>query len=131
MHWGHAISKDLIKWEHLPIALKPDETGMVFSGSAVVDKNDTSGLLGEDGGLVAVFTNTPCEHEKDHKLQYQSLAYSIDRGRTWIKYEGNPVLENPGIKDFRDPKIVWYEPKKMDHGACLWEPRTILRVDRS
>jgi fructan beta-fructosidase len=117
MHWGHAVSKDLIHWEHLPIALYPDSLGYIFSGSAVVDWNNTSGL-GENGvpPLIAIFT-----HHDTLKLnrgrvdfQYQSIAYSNDQGRTWTKYEGNPVLPNPGSRDFRDPKVIW------DEGARQW-----------
>nr|WP_277750903.1 glycoside hydrolase family 32 protein [Anaerobacillus alkaliphilus] len=103
MHWGHAISRDMVHWEHLPIGLEPDELGTIFSGSAVVDWNDTSGLFQGKSGLVAIFT-----HTKD-ELQRQSIAYSHDKGRTWIKYAGNPVIENLGIKDFRDPKVFWHE----------------------
>ncbi|WP_158738682.1 glycoside hydrolase family 32 protein [Alteribacillus sp. YIM 98480] len=103
MSWGHAVSKDLVHWEHLDTAMEPDELGMIFSGSAVVDKHNTSGLFkGGSGGLVAIFT-----HAGD--TQQQSIAYSEDKGRTWQKYEGNPVLENQGIEDFRDPKVFWHE----------------------
>lgn len=104
MHWGHAVSKDLVHWEHLPVALEPDEHGFVFSGSAVVDWNNTSGF-GTDPKhppLVAVFTQA-----KDK--QVQSLAYSTDKGRTWKKYEGNPVMPNPPNADWRDPKVFWHE----------------------
>jgi len=112
MHWGHAVSEDLVHWEHLPIALYPDSLGYIFSGSAVVDWNNTSGL-GEEGKppLIAIFTHHDSEGEKAGKddFQYQSIAYSLDRGRTWEKYGSNPVLPNPGIKDFRDPKVFWHE----------------------
>ncbi|MCM3652893.1 glycoside hydrolase family 32 protein [Metabacillus litoralis] len=104
MHWGHAVSKDLALWEELPIALYPDELGAIFSGSAVVDWNNTSGLqTGEEAVMVAIFTHHGEDNEK------QSIAYSNDRGRTWVKYEGNPVLLNPDLKDFRDPKVFWHE----------------------
>lgn len=112
MHWGHAVSKDLIHWEHLPIALYPDSLGYIFSGSAVVDRNNTSGL-GTAGNppLVAVFTYHLAEGEKAGRKDYQTqgIAYSVDNGRTWEKYKENPVLKNPGIKDFRDPKVFWHE----------------------
>ncbi|HZG74808.1 MAG TPA: GH32 C-terminal domain-containing protein [Paenibacillus sp.] len=101
--WGHAISKDLLHWEHRPLALPKDELGDIWSGSAVVDWNDTTGFFGGKPGLVAIFT-----HFK-HGLQSQSIAYSADKGRTWTKYEGNPVIPNPGVKDFRDPKVFWHE----------------------
>ncbi|MFC0559127.1 glycoside hydrolase family 32 protein [Halalkalibacter alkalisediminis] len=105
MHWGHAISKNLLHWEELPIALYPDELGQIFSGSAVIDKQNTSGLRTSDQEdvMVAIYTHHGEDNEK------QSIAYSNDRGRTWTKYQGNPVIENPGIKDFRDPKVFWHE----------------------
>ncbi len=116
MHWGHAVSKDLIHWEHLPIALYPDSLGYIFSGSAVVDWNNSSGF-GENGKppLVAIFTHHDPngESEKRTDFQYQSIAYSNDRGRTWTKYSGNPVLPNTQkIKDFRDPKVIWDKDSK-------------------
>lgn len=113
MHWGHAVSKDLMHWEHLPVALYPDSLGYIFSGSAVVDQNNTSGL-GEPGRppLIAIFTHHDPVGEAagTNDYQYQSIAYSLDKGRTWTKYEGNPVLPNPGMKDFRDPKVFWHGP---------------------
>ncbi len=115
MHWGHATSKDMIHWQEQPIALYPDSLGWIFSGSAVVDVNNTSGF-GKNGQtpLVAIFTHhsSKLEKEKSEKFQYQSLAYSLDEGKTWTKYAGNPVLPNPGITDFRDPKVRWFEPQK-------------------
>lgn len=109
MHWGHAISKNLMHWQEQEIALFPDTLGTIFSGSAVVDKNNTAGF-GENA-LVAIFThhNPQLEQEGTGRHQYQSIAYSTDKGRNWTKYEGNPVLPNPGIRDFRDPKVVWHE----------------------
>lgn len=112
MHWGHAVSKDLVQWEHLPVALYPDSLGWIFSGSAVYDRSNTSGLGSNDKGpLIAIFTHhsDPLEKTGSNLFQYQSLAYSNDNGRTWTKYPGNPVLPNPGIRDFRDPKVFWYE----------------------
>jgi len=115
MHWGHAISKDLMHWKELPVALYPDSLGYIFSGSAVVDSNNTSGF-GRDGKipLVAIFTHHDPKGEKEGKNNFQneSLAYSLDEGNTWTKYSGNPVLKNPGIKDFRDPKVMWYAKEK-------------------
>ncbi|MDF9800176.1 fructan beta-fructosidase [Catalinimonas alkaloidigena] len=113
MHWGHAVSEDLVHWEHLPIALYPDSLGMIFSGSAVADLENTSGFgTAEDSPLIAIFTYHDAEAAEaganDH--QTQGIAFSTDRGRSWEKYEGNPVVENPGIKDFRDPKVFWYAP---------------------
>ena len=112
MHWGHATSKDLIHWQHQPIALYPDGLGYIFSGSAVVDYKNTSGF-GKNGKapLVAIFTHHDPKGEKEGRndFQNQSIAYSLDEGKTWTKYGGNPVLKNPGIKDFRDPKVSWNE----------------------
>jgi fructan beta-fructosidase len=101
MHWGHAVSRDLVSWQHLPIALYPDENGMIYSGSAVIDWQNTAGFGKE--ALVAVFAHHGLGREA------QSLAYSTDCGRTWTKYAGNPVLLPPdGLRDFRDPKVFWY-----------------------
>lgn len=110
MHWGHAISKDLVKWKELTIALYPDEKGYIFSGSAVVDNNNTSGFKKDDKTpIVAMFTYHDPKLEKEGKINYQSqgIAYSLDEGITWTKYTENPVINNPGIKDFRDPKVSW------------------------
>ena len=112
MHWGHAISTDLVHWEHLPIALYPDSLGTIFSGSAVIDRNNSSGLgSSKNPPMVAIFThhNQKLAEEGSLQFQYQSIAYSLDKGRSWTKYQGNPVLKNPGIRDFRDPKVAWYE----------------------
>jgi fructan beta-fructosidase len=112
MHWGHAYTRDLVHWEHLPIALYPDSLGTIFSGSAVIDWNNSSGLgSGNKPPMVAIFThhNQPLAETGSETFQYQSVAYSLDNGRSWTKYEGNPVLQNPGIRDFRDPKVMWYE----------------------
>ena len=116
MHWGHAISEDLMHWEHLPIALYPDEHGLIFSGSAVVDWNNTSGFGKENKPpLVAIFSYHDLEKERaglEDDFQTQGIAYSNDKGRTWTKYEGNPVISNPGVRDFRDPKVIWHEDSK-------------------
>ncbi|MBE1444319.1 glycoside hydrolase family 32 protein [Paenibacillus sp. OAS669] len=109
MHWGHAVSKDLVTWEELPIALAPDEHGMIFSGSAVVDWNNTTGFFEGQPGLVAIFTHHKEMPDGKPAIQRQSLAYSTDRGRTWTKYEGNPVLEHAAYVDFRDPKVFWHQ----------------------
>jgi fructan beta-fructosidase len=99
MSWGHAVSRDLLHWEELRVAL-PEENGiMIFSGSAVVDEGNTSGFCKGSDCLVAIYTG----HTKDR--QHQNIAYSNDRGRTWTKYTGNPVLDL-GMKDFRDPKVI-------------------------
>lgn len=100
MSWGHAVSKDLKSWEHLPVAIEEyvDAKGdsvMIFSGSAVVNGDS----------IIAIYTS----HKPTH--QTQSIAYSVDKGRTFKRYEGNPVLDI-GRKDFRDPKVFWHEPDK-------------------
>lgn len=113
MHWGHAISKDLVRWEHLPIALYPDSLGYIFSGSAVIDWANTTGFgTDEQPPMVAIFTYHDAEKEKlgGADYQYQGLAYSLDKGRSWTKYDKNPVLPNSEIKDFRDPKVFWHAP---------------------
>ena len=111
MHWGHAVSEDLVHWEQLPIALYPDSMGFIFSGSAVVDWENSSGFgPGQEPPLVAIYTyhNDIKREAGDLDFQTQAIAYSNDKGRTWTKYEGNPVVANPGIKDFRDPKVFWH-----------------------
>lgn len=109
MHWGHAVSRDLLHWDSLGIALYPDTLGYIFSGSAVVDESNTSGFQeGSEKPLVAMFTY----HEPRSGLESQAIAYSTDKGRTWTKYAGNPVIPNPGFRDFRDPKVRWFPPLK-------------------
>jgi len=115
MHWGHTVSTDLVHWTQLPIALYPDSLGMIFSGSAVVDEKNSSGFGTPDNPpLVAIFTYHDPEKEKQGRndAQTQGLAYSLDKGRTWKKYEHNPVITNPGMRDFRDPKVFWHESSK-------------------
>ena len=110
MHWGHAISTDLITWTEKPIALYPDEKGYIFSGSAVVDVKNTSGFGSlENPPMVAMFTYHDMKKEKAGETNYQSqgIAYSLNEGLTWTKYEANPVIKTPNIKDFRDPKMTW------------------------
>jgi fructan beta-fructosidase len=106
MSWGHAVSRDALAWEHLPIAIPEADGVMAFSGTAVLDRENTSGF-GKDGSpaLVAVYTG----HEANAKRQHQNLAFSADRGRTWTKYAGNPVLDL-GEENFRDPKVFWHAP---------------------
>ena len=112
MHWGHAISKDLIHWEEMPIALFPDEHGAIFSGCAVVDWNNTSGFFDNEAGLVALYTSADHYPNSDRPRQRQSIAYSKDNGETWIKYEGNPILTDERITDYRDPKVFWHQETK-------------------
>lgn len=99
MNWGHAISKDLINWEHRPEAITPDAFGTIFSGSAVVDHNNTAGFGA--GAIIAIYTQSG-------DRQVQSIAYSNDNGRTFTKYENNPVLVSEAA-DFRDPKVFWHK----------------------
>jgi fructan beta-fructosidase len=115
MHWGHAVSKDLVHWKQVGIALYPDSLGYIFSGSAVADPSNTSGFgVGGKTPLIAIYTQHDPIAEKRGTSQYQnqSLAYSLDQGDTWIKYSRNPVLKSPGLKDFRDPKVSWYPEEK-------------------
>ena len=103
MHWGHAISKDLVNWEYQPTAIAPDKLGAIFSGSAVIDHDNTAGF--GKGAMIAIFTSAG-------DRQTQSIAYSLDGGKTFTKYEGNPVLSDANIIDFRDPKVFWHAPSK-------------------
>ena len=106
MHWGHSVSRDLIHWQHLDPAIARDTLGHIFSGSTVVDKDNTAGY-GKDA-LIALYTSA-----SDKYGQIQCMAYSTDNGRTYTKYEHNPILTPfDGLKDFRDPKVFWYEPDK-------------------
>ncbi|KAA6340417.1 fructan beta-fructosidase [termite gut metagenome] len=108
MHWGHAVSKDLIHWEELPLALYPDEHGTMFSGSTVIDYQNTAGFnKGSTPAMVAIYT------ADSQEKQVQCVAYSLDKGRTWTKYKGNPVIDSKekwNSKDTRDPKVFWYAP---------------------
>ena len=99
MSWGHAVSKDLVHWTQLPVAIPAEGDELIFSGSAVVDKDNTAGFGA--GAMVAIYTSAR------PNSQAQSLAYSLDHGRTWTKYAGNPVLDI-GSAEFRDPKVFWY-----------------------
>lgn len=102
MHWGHAVSQDLVHWTELPIALYPQMHGdWCFSGSAVIDTANTSGFkTGDEEVLVVAYTSTG---------RGECIAYSNDRGRTFTEYEGNPVVTHQG----RDPKLIWYAPDKI------------------
>lgn len=106
MHWGHSVSRDLVHWEHLPAALARDTMGHIFSGSSVVDAENTAGYGA--GSIVSFYTSA-----SDKNGQIQCLAYSNDNGRTYTKYEKNPILTPfDGLKDFRDPKVFWYAPEE-------------------
>ena len=106
MSWNHALSPDLVHWDERGVALPEADGVMIFSGSAVVDARNTSGFGTDEGPtpLVAVYTG----HRAADGMQSQCLAYSADRGRTWTKYAGNPVIG--WEKDFRDPKVFWHAP---------------------
>lgn len=105
MHWGHSISQDLIHWEPQPVALARDTMGHIFSGSAVLDSLNTAGF--GKNAIVAFYTSA-----SDNNGQIQCLAYSTDNGRTFPKYEKNPILvPEDGLRDFRDPKVFWYSPE--------------------
>lgn len=106
MHWGHSVSRDLVHWEHLPVALARDTMGHIFSGSSVVDVKNTAGY--GEGTVISFYTSA-----SDKNGQIECMAYSRDNGRTFTKYERNPVLTPfDGLKDFRDPKVFWYEPEQ-------------------
>lgn len=108
MSWGHAVSQDLVHWRHLPVAIPEVDGVMAFSGSAVVDSNNSSGFGRPDQpALVATYTG----YRGAQKSQSQYIAYSTDRGRSWTRYAGNPVLDI-GARDFRDPKVFWYESQR-------------------
>jgi sucrose-6-phosphate hydrolase SacC (GH32 family) len=113
MTWGHAISRDLVHWKQLANAIEPDARGTIFSGSAVVDADNTAGLQsGEEKTLVAIYTAAGGTSPESKGQPFtQCLAYSNDRGRTWIKYSGNPVVPHM-VGENRDPKVVWHEPTK-------------------
>lgn len=113
MHWGHAVSTDLVRWEELHDALEPDKLGTIFSGSAVVDWNNTAGFqTGDEKVLVLIYTSAGgTSAESEGQPFAQSIAYSNDRGRTWTKYEKNPVLPRI-VGHNRDPKVTWHKPSR-------------------
>ena len=103
MSWGHSTSTDLVNWEFQGIPIRPDAWGTIFSGSAVIDHENTAGF--GKGAVVAIYTSD------NRGSQSQSIAYSLDNGQTFTKYAGNPVLTSTK-RDFRDPKVFWYAPGK-------------------
>jgi fructan beta-fructosidase len=110
MSWGHAISTDMVHWQHLPVGIPEDPNYMAYSGSAVVDWNNSSGLCKnpdpqDHSCLIAIYAAAYKDRQKQH------IAYSNDRGRTWTNYADNPVID-VDAEDFRDPKVFWYAPKK-------------------
>lgn len=109
MHWGHSVSKDLVHWTHEQPAIARDTMGHIFSGSCVVDHNNTAGF-GKDA--IIVFYTSHKGLPGNHQRQQQCIAYSLDNGRTYTKYEGNPVVTPfDGLENFRDPKVFWYAPQ--------------------
>jgi sucrose-6-phosphate hydrolase SacC (GH32 family) len=124
MHWGHAVSRDLIRWDHLPVALAPDDLGWIYSGSAVVDCHGTAGFGA--GALVATFTHASAEG------QVQSLAFSRDGGRTWSTDPTNPVLRPPaGTVDFRDPKVFRWTGGGSSHWVMVLAAGTRIMISTS
>src|ERR1700722_14602767 len=129
MSWGHAVSGDMVHWQNLPVALHEDPGHyMVYSGSAVVDWDNSSGLCKnpdplDHSCLIAIYTAAYKDRQKQH------IAFSNDRGRTWTNYAGNPVadLDAP---DFRDPNVFWYAPQhKWIMVAVLADERTLVILD--
>lgn len=120
MSWGHAVSKDLARWQHLPLAIPEEKDTMIFSGTCISDINNTSGFANQPGTipLVAIYTA-----HTEKVSQSQHLAYSLDDGRTWTKYNKNPVLDI-GSKEFRDPQVFWYAPQKK------WVMSVVLATDK-
>ncbi|HEX8607547.1 MAG TPA: GH32 C-terminal domain-containing protein [Pedobacter sp.] len=110
MSWGHAVSPDMVHWNELPVALSPDHLGTMFSGSTVIDYDNTAGFnKGKTPAMVALYTAFTQEK------QIQCVAYSLDKGRTWSKYEKNPVIDSKAkwnSVDTRDPRVFWYKPRK-------------------
>ena len=102
LSWGHATSTDMLHWEEQPVALQPDALGMIFSGSAVCDKDNTAGFGAN--AIVALYTSATA-------VQQQSIAYSHDGGKTFTTYEGNPVIKN-NDDNLRDPKVFWHAESK-------------------
>ena len=119
MSWAHATSKDLVHWQPQPLALAEEKDTMIFSGTCIVDKNNTSGFGKKNGPapMVAIYTG-----HIENKNQSQHLAYSNDNGNTWTKYNQNPILDLHK-KDFRDPKVFWFAPKN------YWVMAVVLPIE--
>lgn len=130
LSWGHATSTDLVHWKEKAVALTPDDLGMIFSGSAVVDEDNTAGF--GKNAIVALYTSAG-------EKQQQSIAYSTDGGETFKKYEGNPVIKNTDVADFRDPKVFWHEDSRQwimslalgwQHGIQFWSSKDLKNWTR-
>jgi len=132
-HWGHATSTDLLHWKEEPIAFYPDSLGSMASGSCVVDYENTSGFGKKDSiPLVAIFTQIGMKGKKDwiENSQKQSIAYSLNGGKSWTRYSKNPVIANLGLKDFRDPKVYLVRAAaQMDHDCGDPRSRDLLLLD--
>jgi sucrose-6-phosphate hydrolase SacC (GH32 family) len=133
MHWGHSSSRDLVNWEEHNIAIYPDkDRGYIFSGSIILDSNNVSGLgLEEQPPIVAMYTH----HDPNTNEQSQSISFSVDGGMTFKSYERNPVISNPNIKDFRDPKVVWDGSKwicavTVGQGIAFYGSKDLLNWDK-
>ncbi|NHN36344.1 glycoside hydrolase family 32 protein [Pseudomaricurvus alcaniphilus] len=129
MSWGHAVSDDLVHWEQKPVALasEPDGLGFIYSGSVVVDWSNRSGFKEKGSSippLVAMFT-----HHSLYNVEVQSLAYSTDGGDSWAMYKHNPVIANNGIKDFRDPKVIWID--EWQQWVMVLASGTVIKFHRS
>jgi len=113
MTWGHAVSPDMVHWKQLDHAIEPDKLGTIFSGSGVVDVNNTAGFqTGEEKVLVCIYTSAGGTSDESKGQPFtQSIAYSNDKGRTWTKYENNPVIKHI-VSSNRDPKVIWHEPSQ-------------------
>lgn len=123
MHWAHSSSRDLVHWTNHSVVIEPDSLGTIFSGSAVVDKDNTAGF-GKDA-VIAFYTS-----ERPDRPQVQSMAYSLDNGKTFTKYSGNPIVtSHDGIRDFRDPKVIRYEDKWVMVLAANYEVRFYSSYD--
>ena len=110
MHWGHSVSRDLVHWQHLPVAIERDTMGHIFSGSCVVDARNDAGT--GTNNIIAFYTSHRST-QPGHQRQVQCMAYSSDNGRTFTKYEGNPIITPfDGLENFRDPKVFWYAPQE-------------------
>lgn len=109
--WGHAVSADGLHWQELPMALPASPAEYVFSGSVVVDAANTAGFAAPEcpAPLVAIYTSVDRLSPSGGGLQTQHIAHSLDRGRSWRRWAGNPVLDL-GLRDFRDPKVIWHAP---------------------
>ncbi len=111
MHWGHAVSDNLLQWKHMPIALAPDANGNIFSGSCIIDEKNDSGLFSERSALnlIAFYTSALPQSGGQADYQTQSLACSKNGGSNWEKWDANPIIANPDLECFRDPKVFWFE----------------------